>query len=138
MEALIAVLYRSEAMTAEDGDADKAILAEARKHNAACNVTGFLYRESNIFYQWLEGPPAAVIEVFRWVAQDPRHRDVCKLSEITIAERYFPSWTMGYAQNDSVSLFDWAADNDISLRTIHPTEILHFLLYVAGNSNRAR
>jgi hypothetical protein len=31
MEALIAVLYRSEAMTAEDGDADKAILSNERK-----------------------------------------------------------------------------------------------------------
>ena len=49
MGSMVAILYRSEALAAEGGDADAAILHEARERNASCSVTGFLYRESNIF-----------------------------------------------------------------------------------------
>lgn len=52
---LTAILYRSDALTAEGSATDRQILAEARRRNTAVNVTGFLHRESDVFYQWLKG-----------------------------------------------------------------------------------
>lgn len=128
---LTAILYRSDALTAEGSATDRQILAEARRRNTAVNVTGFLHRESDVFYQWLEGPTAAVRVVFASIANDPRHRNVEKLSEMTITERNFRFWSMGSSETTAMSLFDWAAREGIALHTVRPEQILLFLLHCA-------
>ena len=131
MTSLIAILYRSDALTAPDSAADQQILSEARKRNAAQAVTGFLHRESDVFYQWIEGPATAVRHIFALIAEDPRHGNIEKLGEMAIAERNFSSWAMGASEKTAMSLFDWAAREGISLRTVQLREILSFMLHCA-------
>lgn len=131
MTSLLAILYRSDALTARDSAADQQILLEARTRNAAQDVTGFLHRESDVFYQWIEGPTAAVRQIFMSIENDPRHENVEKLSEISITDRDFSSWAMGSSEKTGMSLFDWASREGVSLRTVQPQEILIFLLHCA-------
>ncbi|MBL3675403.1 BLUF domain-containing protein [Paracoccus aerius] len=37
------------------------MLATSRRKNTAAGLTGFLHRESDIYYQWLEGPEDEVM-----------------------------------------------------------------------------
>ncbi|MDQ1902655.1 BLUF domain-containing protein [Paracoccus sp. WLY502] len=128
---MIAILYRSEAKTAADGNADQQILSAAQVRNTSLNVTGFLYREDDVFYQWLEGPADAVRQIFSSILKDPRHHQVKKLSEIPISNRSFRPWPMAYSDGSIISLFDWAAETDISLQMVRPDQILSFLLFCA-------
>lgn len=134
MTQMIAILYRSEATIPAGSPADRQILAAARARNTAMDVTGFLHRESDVFYQWLEGPAEAVRQIFGSIAQDRRHRDVVKLSERPIAGRNFPSWSMARSETRDTSLFEWAAAAGVSLHAVRPDEILSFLLHSASRA----
>lgn len=134
MTDLIAILYRSEALTKAGSGEDTRILTAAQGRNRSLLVTGFLHRENDVFYQWLEGPAAAVRTVFASIAADPRHRDIRKLSEFTIDERSFPRWSMAYSDGSATSLFDWAAKAGISLHMVQPDRILAFLQYCSQRS----
>ncbi|MGN7870851.1 Blue light- and temperature-regulated antirepressor YcgF [Paracoccus haematequi] len=131
MNQMIAILYRSDALTAADSAADDEILSAARERNASRNVTGFLHRESDVFYQWLEGPAEAVREIFASIMNDPRHRNVKQLSEIIITERNFRFWSIAASDESTTSLFDWAAKGGISLHQVRPDQLLSFLLHCA-------
>ena len=131
MAPLIAILYRSMATTAEGSPEDQTVLDISRRNNAARGLTGFLYREDGVFYQWLEGPAQAVADTFATIRADPRHRRVEELSRHTISERSFSSWSMCQVDRRTISLFEWAADNRIALHAVSPDQILTFLLYCA-------
>lgn len=115
---MIAILYRSEALTVADGEADAQIVSAAQERNMVLNVTGFLHREDNVFYQWLEGPENAVRQIFVSILNDSRHRDIRKLCDIAITHRSFPRWSMAHSDGSTTSLFDWAAEADLSLQKV--------------------
>jgi hypothetical protein len=46
------------------------------------------------YLQVLEGTPAGVGEVFKKIACDPRHRQVCIVSDTEQPQRQFGGWTM--------------------------------------------
>lgn len=77
-------------------------------------LTGFLYREDGVFYQWLKGPAQAVADTFAIIKVNPRHRSVKELSRNTIIERRLGSWSMSHVDGRTISLFDWAAGADAS------------------------
>lgn len=131
MNPLTAILYRSEALTGEGSPEDRAILDISRRNNAARDITGFLYREDDVFYQWLEGPGQAVADTFAAIRSDPRHTGVRELSRHSISGRNFGMWTMGHTDRHAVSLFDWAAENGIALHAVSPGQILRFLTHCA-------
>lgn len=131
MSQMIAILYRSDARTAAGSNADQQILSAAQDRNTSLNVTGFLHRENDVFYQWLEGPADAVRQIFSSILKDPRHHHVKKLSEIPLSNRNFHAWPMAYSDESITSLFDWAAKADISLQMVRPDQILSFLLFCA-------
>ncbi|MFC3288275.1 BLUF domain-containing protein [Paracoccus aerius] len=126
---MIAILYRSEALTAAHGEADAEIVSVARERNTVLNVTGFLHRENDTFYQWLEGPADAVRRIFASVLKDRRHRNVQKLSEIKIDHRSFPAWSMTYSDGRTTSLFDWAAEAELSLRMARSDQVSSVLQF---------
>ena len=128
-----AILYRSEATTIEGGSEELSILDISRRNNAARDITGFLYREDDVFYQWLEGPAQAVADTFAAIRADPRHKRVEELGRYPISERSFPSWSMGHVDKRTVSLFEWAAHNRIALHSVSPRQILTFLKHCAKN-----
>ena len=130
----MAILHRSEALTPEGGSAEQDILATSRRNNAAAGLTGFLHRENDIYYQWLEGPEAQVAALFGQIAVDGRHRLVKLLSRRAIPVRKFQGWTMGYANTNQGSLFDWAFEHEVPLHLPRPEDILAFMQPCARQS----
>lgn len=127
MGQLLGILYRSEALTRAKGADDRALLKIARERNEKLDITGFLHRESDVFYQWLEGPEDAVRAVFASICHDNRHHHLQKVAEQPIAQRSFAQWSMGYSNDDTNSLFDWAAIKGISLHPVRTADVLAFM-----------
>ncbi len=126
-DRLYAILYRSSALIPERSADEIAMRDTAIARNAAAHITGLLHREDDIFYQWLEGPEAAVDTVFGSITRDPRHHSLEVLSRQPLAHRHFPDWSMGYTSVNAISLFDWASTREISLRVADGASILRFL-----------
>jgi methanogenic corrinoid protein MtbC1 len=100
------IAYRSRAVSnPTQGDLDL-ILATARRRNRREGVTGLLIYQHGCFFQWLEGPPAAVVRVWRSIRQDARHRDVEILREAPISKRFFAEWDMRLVQGHEVGEMD--------------------------------
>lgn len=75
----------------------RAILALARDHNSARNVTGALLFTALGFAQVLEGSREVVEQLFERICEDPRHADVAVLSFTPTERRSFPDWPMGFS-----------------------------------------
>ncbi len=68
---------------------------KAASKNAGLGITGVLFTSGGLFVQVLEGPQEAVEKLFADIQADARHRDVILLeTELNIAERLFPEWSM--------------------------------------------
>ncbi len=88
--------------TALDRDAEiSQILATSRQNNRRDNVTGALLFSSGFFAQVLEGPQAAVEQVFERLQRDERHGDVTVLEIAKAGHRDFPEWAMAHVQPPS-------------------------------------
>lgn len=73
------------------------IIAAARMHNAANNISGFLIVGSDWFAQVLEGEAQGVTALFRQILSDRRHIHVKLVETRFVRERLFADWTMGYS-----------------------------------------
>jgi hypothetical protein len=84
------------------GSADKvansvrSILVAARRNNVRIDVTGALMFNAGCFAQVLEGPRAAVENLFERVQQDPRHGDLKVLDFGSVERRGFAHWSMAF------------------------------------------
>ncbi|MBN2971560.1 BLUF domain-containing protein [Roseomonas aeriglobus] len=97
------ILYISTAAgTAGTIDANE-ILAVSRRNNTSDGVTGLLYFDGKRFLQALEGEPAAVARALSRIEGDRRHRAIVILSDRTVEEREFGSWSMAYRAADTNS-----------------------------------
>jgi hypothetical protein len=92
------VTYISRALTASRAELD-AILAVARRNNAAMRVTGAMMLTNKHFAQVLEGPPDAVEEIFERIQMDERHTAVAVLEVANVTARAFDAWTMGFIED---------------------------------------
>jgi hypothetical protein len=100
---LLSIAYVSTASSPVTEDDIAALLIGARANNRRNGLTGALLYHRDRFVQILEGPEDIVRERFAVIAADPRHKSVRVLRELTIADRQFPEWTMGFAPMDSAS-----------------------------------
>ncbi|MEM6826128.1 MAG: BLUF domain-containing protein, partial [Pseudomonadota bacterium] len=82
------------------------ILRQARAHNFAHSITGFLIRSRRIFVQVLEGPEQAVDDLVLRLRRDPRHWGIVTWEDTKIEERAFPEWSMSLAFSDDEELFE--------------------------------
>ena len=73
------------------------ILASAHRNNRNAGVTGGLFFNTVFFAQVLEGPLAAVEQIFEQIQRDPRHSDLTVLQSRHVEVRDFPVWSMAYA-----------------------------------------
>ncbi len=73
------------------------LLDHARARNHANAITGLLVYDHGCFFQWLEGPTAAVANVWASIQRDPRHGNVEVLGEKSITKRLFSDWDMRLA-----------------------------------------
>jgi len=68
---------------------------DAAEKNRGLDVTGILMASGGLFYQVLEGPTAAVDELYATIVDDERHTDLLQLrNETEIDGRLFPEWSM--------------------------------------------
>ena len=97
------VVYCSRAGRGVTAHDIQAIIATARRYNAARGITGLLVFGSDIFFQWLEGPKANVVELMERIHRDTRHNTMVELSvNEEVRERVFPTWDMELVQPDDI------------------------------------
>lgn len=75
-----------------------AILAVARRNNAAAQVTGMLVYLDQGFLQILEGPHDSVQKIYDQIAKDERHTGLLVLMDHDVPARLFADWSMGFEQ----------------------------------------
>ncbi len=92
--------YVSSAVHLMNDDELFNILKTARRKNHEHNITGVLLYSEGTFIQALEGEPADVDAIFEAIEHDLRHKNIIKLLDMPLNERYFPDWTMGFATID--------------------------------------
>ncbi len=78
------------------------ILEASRRNNPANNVTGVLIFQNGIFVQVLEGEEPDVEATYQRIEKDERHRNAKIIERISIEQRAFPSWSMGFKNLDLI------------------------------------
>ena len=99
--ALSTLVYRSRASSPMNARALAALLVAARARNHALSVTGLLIYDRGTFFQWIEGPSAAIAALWQSIRHDPRHHHVECLGEHRIPVRLFGEWDMRLAHRES-------------------------------------
>lgn len=90
------LVYASSAAQAFTGDDLADLLAQAREHNTAADISGLLVFHDGAFLQVLEGPEADVAALYARIGHDPRHTKCRLLLRTAIDEREFGEWSMGF------------------------------------------
>lgn len=99
MTSLHARVYVSSAIVPfSDGDLE-ALLHDARTFNQEVGVTGTLIYTGGSFFQYFEGPPAGVAEVYERVKRSRRHTLASDLLFQPISRRMFPDWLMALSHS---------------------------------------
>ncbi len=97
------VVYCSRATADVDDAAVQRIVCAAQRRNAEGGITGMLVFGSGVFFQWLEGPRAAVLALMALLRSDRRHESIVFLSENEEArERLFPTWEMELVSGEHI------------------------------------
>ncbi|SFP88039.1 BLUF domain-containing protein [Hymenobacter arizonensis] len=92
------ILYRSHATHPTTEVQLQALLRKCRPYNAAHGITGLLLHSNGLFVQVLEGPEAAVCNLYARIKQDVRHSQVVTVSEGKGPARRFGHWDMGFGR----------------------------------------
>ena len=83
------------------------ILAISRVNNNKTGLTGSLIYRSDLYFQFLEGPPDAVNDTYEKIKLDTRHSEIHKIQEEMTSRRLFASWAM---REDAVESWMWTRD----------------------------
>lgn len=123
MVDLIHLVYCSAAQHPVSRSELAELLAQARRHNAACGITGILLYSQGTFFQVLEGPPADVDRLYQHICRDPRHSRQIRIIREPIAGRAFGDWTMGYADMPPGGAAELEGLNDFLQRGANTVEL---------------
>ncbi|MFO7920913.1 MAG: BLUF domain-containing protein [Nioella sp.] len=113
------ITYVSQAERPYAQDELARLLSHSRARNDADGITGCLvYRynedfERGNFLQVLEGPDAAIDDVWRRISSDSRHHTIVVIDEGPVAERMFSDWSMGFRNVDAGDLASAAGYADL-------------------------
>jgi hypothetical protein len=104
------IAYVSQAERPFSQDDLAGLLSHSRTRNEEDGITGCLvyrfnedFRRGN-FLQVLEGPDAAIDDVWRRISNDTRHHTVVVIDEGTVEDRMFSNWSMGFKNVDEDDL----------------------------------
>ncbi|MGI3187038.1 BLUF domain-containing protein [Nioella aestuarii] len=104
------ITYVSQAQRPMSQDDLAGLLEHSRARNLQDDITGCLvYRynddyDRGNFLQVLEGPEAAIDDVWRRISSDNRHHTIVIIDEGSIEERMFSNWSMGFRNLDAEDL----------------------------------
>ncbi len=107
----IRLLYVSRAVGPQTSTVTATVLGQARGHNGTHGITGVLCQGQGLYLQVLEGPRAAVNELYARIVTDRRHTQVQLLQLEEITNRRYPQWSM--------ALVD-LSDRDAMVQMGHP------------------
>lgn len=93
---MIRLLYTSKATHRSGQRSDFQILDASVRHNTDNNITGYLIRTDERFFQILEGEEDDVMALLERIKQDPRNHDLHILLKDKVTQRHFRDWSMGF------------------------------------------
>lgn len=74
------------------------LLADARKFNQSCGVTGVLLHHDGNFFQYLEGSQESVQLVYNRILKSSSHFGIAEMLNSEVERRHFSTWSMGFAE----------------------------------------
>ena len=134
MTDLRAIAYTSKAsrdLTSQDLDR---LLLEAQSFNEACDVSGVLLYHAGTFFQFFEGPEAAVMAVYARIRQATMHTRIVELRDALASERQFAAWHMAFCEAPESELqaletASWEETIPMARTTYERSQGLALLLY---------
>lgn len=109
------------------------ISEESRRNNKKLGVTGALCSSPRGFLQILEGPAAAVNDLYNRIVRDPRHTQVTLLEYTRVPFREFENWSMAYIHTDEIAkalLHKYSTHRVFDPFTMGPTQARVFLIAI--------
>ncbi|MEL7208842.1 MAG: BLUF domain-containing protein [Actinomycetota bacterium] len=95
-DPLLQLAYVSNAVRPLDREELIELMRHARKKNKRLEITGMLLVEGSRFLQVLEGPPAAVSDLYDAIRLDERHECVTTIfCDEQLRQRQYAQWLMG-------------------------------------------
>ena len=113
------VVYVSQAKKPFQSNELSLLLEHSRIRNSKDRITGLLIYRFNSeflrgnFVQILEGPEAAIDDVWQRISNDRRHHTIIKLKEGNAEERMFSDWSMGFRNVDAHDLKGFEGFSDL-------------------------
>ena len=94
---LATISYRSRATSPLSEFQLADLLRTARLHNHTHGLTGLLVYDEGRFFQWIEGHPDKLAEVWQSIQRDPRHTDIQVMGNQSVPIRFFGDWDMRFS-----------------------------------------
>ena len=118
MPPLVAVAYVSSAFRRFTPEALDTLLLDARAFNLVAGVSGALLHQDGSFFQYFEGPEVGVAEVYSRIKTSRSHRGLIELVSAPVNQRYFSTWSMGFAEPVAsellaISQASWLAEHQV-------------------------
>lgn len=98
------IVYYSEATKLFTEEEIIDLLTKANQYNSARGITGCLVYANNKFIQLLEGDHDKVVELYEKIKKDPRHKNILTVIEMSVGQKLFPSWGMGFKYSDKKAI----------------------------------
>ena len=133
MPPLIAVAYVSSAVRRHTPAELDALLLDARNFNAEVNVSGALLHHDGSFFQYFEGPEDGVGQVYSRIKASRMHHGLIELVIGPVQQRYFSTWSMGFAEPaatalQSISQASWELQREAAATPADRAPALELLL----------
>jgi hypothetical protein len=133
MTPLIAVAYVSSAIRRYAPAELDALLLDARAFNMQAGVSGALLYQDGSFFQYFEGPEGGVSQAYARIKGSRMHRGLIELVRQPVPQRYFSTWSMGFAEPVSTALqaisqASWDSQREAAARPLDRAPGLELLL----------
>jgi hypothetical protein len=91
---LATLAYRSRATELFSEEQLQQLLISSQANNHKSGLTGLLLYDEGRFFQWIEGRPDKLADVWETIQKDTRHTDIELMGQQDIPLRFFGDWDM--------------------------------------------
>lgn len=95
------VFFSTAAVPMSGGDLES-LGKECAEQDSHVGITGMLLHKNGSFLQVMEGSKAVICDMFARISADPRHTNVCKISDRTIPHREFAGLAVSFKNLDEL------------------------------------
>ena len=96
MTKLRSVIYRSKALIEPLSNEEQTLMDFVLLENRKLGITGFLVRNGDEYFQYIEGKERVIHDVVERIRRNPLHSGFTMIAEDSPEERNFPRWYMEY------------------------------------------